>query len=458
MNPAVLLASLLWAGGAFAVDKISMSQFTESRKANNENAYIDSAHKATSNAEASELRRGDFVIESALQTYGKYNNRLRVPGFIASSPVPPIGRIVGPNGLLSLRMGDSFFVRWSGTPLPKPGDRFSTYTPAVVLQNLDNPTDFSIFTAPDPTTMKVPKGHRLAGYFYETTGRARVVKIKGGLVYCIMEQLSGQVQAGDQLMLTPPLVENLTPINDGIQLSAAVVSGSPVDRLSTTRRSYLYLNRGSRDGIRVGRVLESIENVPLEGSVGGAAPELSNGEAIVVHVTDSYSTAMITKQFDVIRIGSLLRTKQDENPIDRNAPFEGFVEIKASNAMPDSTKPDKTQPEIPSIDKLPSVSDDSLPEPRKRPSAPQLSELDELEQSMKMKSLTPAEKARLDKLSSQEKLGSEKDEGDDLSDTPGAPTVENSFKDNQKNAKKPAKKKSKNKNDEEELNLLMMQN
>ena len=90
-----------------------------------------------------------------------------------------------------------------------------------------------------------------------------MVKIKGGLVTCVLEGLSGQVQTGDQLMLTPPLVENITPINSGIQLSAAVVSGSPAGRLSTTRRSYLYLNRGSRDGVRVGRVFESIQTVPF---------------------------------------------------------------------------------------------------------------------------------------------------------------------------------------------------
>ena len=106
--------------------------------------------------------------------------------------------------------------------------------------------------------------------------------------------------------------------------------------------------------------------------------------------------------------------------------------------------PDMTQPEIPSLGQLPGATDDSLPEPRKRPSAPmaQLSELDELEQNMKMKSLTPAEKARLDKLGHQEKLGGDKDDGDDVSDTPGAPMVENSFKDSKKGREEAGQEKS----------------
>ena len=31
---------------------------------------------------------------------------------------------------------------------------------------------------------------------------------------------------------------------------------------------------------------------------------------------------MIMKQFDVVQIGSLLRTKQEDNPIDHNAPLQ----------------------------------------------------------------------------------------------------------------------------------------
>ncbi|MGZ3652682.1 MAG: hypothetical protein ACXVB9_16135 [Bdellovibrionota bacterium] len=455
MNFASILAGLLLATGVAQGSGTKVeTDFTEARKSKSENTYRDSARKSVAGEEARGLERTGTVIESARQNYLKFNNRVRVPGFISASPLPQIGRIVGPIGVTqSQRMGDTVFIRWSGAPLPKAGDRYSTFSPAVVLQNLEQPADFEVFAAPDPTT-KLPKGRRLAGYFYESTGRIKVVKTKGGLVQAIVEQLSGQLGVGDELMQMPPLVENITPINSGIQLSAAVVSGSPADRLSTTRRSFLYLNRGSRDGIRVGRVFESVEAVHLDESVGGMAPELSNGEAIVIHVTDSYATAMITKQFDVIRIGSILRTKQEDSPIDPNAPFNGYVEIKADN-----DKSAHTTLEIPSANKLPTVSDESLPEPRKRPSGPPLSELDELERSLKTKGLTPAEKARLDKLSAQEKLGDKTEVGDDLSDIPGSPTVENSFKEGKKTAKKDTKKKTKkSKNDEEELNLLMMQN
>jgi hypothetical protein len=114
-------------------------------------------------------------------------------------------------------------------------------------------------------------------------------------------------------------------------------------------------------------------------------------------------------------------------------------------------------PEIPALDKLPGSNDETLPEPRKRPSGPPLSDLDQLERSMNLQDLSPSEKNNLDKLSKQEKVSTNEEAPGDLNETPGAPTVDNSFG-TQKPAKKDAKKKAKSKNDEEELNLLMMQN
>jgi hypothetical protein len=455
MKHAALLFGLLWAAHALATDRAGVS-YEEDLKPKAQNFTVSGRSKGVTAEEVANFKKFNGQIETARLTYQKYNSRVRVPGFISSSPVPQIGRIIGPIERYDLkyRVGDVLYVRWAGAPLPKPGDRYSTYTPAVVIQNLQTPSEFDIFNAPGPST-KLPKGWRLAGFYYETTGRIRVSQVKGGLVHCVLEGLSGIVGSGDEVMKELPLVENITPIDSGIQLSATVVSGSPAARLSTTQRSFIYLNRGSRDGIRVGRVFEALDTVQLNEGAAGSAPELSSGEAIVVHVTDSYSTAMITKQFDVIRIGSALRTKQLDSQHEHKGPFSDFVEITPDRPL---AKPVAGQPEIPSAEKLPGGDDESLPEPRKRPSGPALSELDELEQSMKLKSLTPAEKARLEKLSHQEHLG-ESAEGDDVSDTtPGAPTVENSFQDSKKPAKKPGKKSAKTKNDEEELNLLMMQN
>lgn len=422
------------------------------------NGTLDSLNR--SRAKKEEVLDQTGLIQSAQKVYREFNNRVRVPGFISASPLPQLARIVGPKKATGnmLMHGDTLYIRWSGAPMPRVNDRYSTFTPAIVTQNLLHPTDFNVMN-PLGRLDKLPKDSRLAGWFYETTGRVRVIRIRGGLVEAVLEQVNGPVHVGAELMPELPLLKNITPIRSGIQLSAAVVCGHPWDRLSTTKRSFIYINRGSRDGIRVGRVLESIETVGIDQAVGGPAPLVSNGEAIVVHTTDSYSTAVITKQFDVIRIGSLLRTKQESSPVSPDSPFEGFRDEAAKFSSRPSEEDDLV-PIVPSTEDLPGSTDSSLPEPRRAAPEPLLTELDALEKKLNAKDLTDSERARLDKLSRQEKVRAQNlQELEEDTGTPGSPTLENSFKDAKKSAKKDAKKPKKaKKNDEEELNQLMMEN
>jgi hypothetical protein len=283
-----------------------------------------------------------------------------------------------------------------------------------------------------------------------------VTKIREGLVEAVIIRLTGQIQIGDQLMPPLPTNENLKPVYGNIQLSAAIVCGSPADRISTTRNSFIYINRGSRDGVKVGQLFEAVERVKLDQSAGTIGPEVSAGEAVIVYTTDAYSTAMITKQFDVIRIGSLLRTVNPANPTLSMAPFTN-MEPEAAKKPPQAGLEEIPQVPAPSdeLEKAP-----NLPDPmKKKPEAiSPLSELDALEKTQNFNNLSPEEKARLTKLSRQERLGEKGPGGEEESDTDTmAQPLENSFSKSKKPAKKPGKKKQQT-NDEEELNMLMMQN
>src|SRR5690606_2666351 len=111
------------------------------------------------------------LIESSRDLYKKFSNRFRVPGFISASSLPQLGKIVGPTRPETLvRQGDTVFIRWAGSPLPREGERYGTLTPKIVTQSLLNPTDFTVIDALGPDE-DLPKDTRLAGYFYETSGR-----------------------------------------------------------------------------------------------------------------------------------------------------------------------------------------------------------------------------------------------------------------------------------------------
>lgn len=398
-----------------------------------------------------ESAKTDAIIGSARLSYKKFTDRIRVPGYISATPNNDIAKLIGPSNLTdSYRIGDTLYFRWVGAPGPREGDRWATFTPSIVLQSLRDPTEFTVRRRPEKFE-KLPEHYRLAGYFYEATGTIRVTKVSLNLVEAVLENLSGQISIGDEIMPLLPVHSEVNAITGGLQLAGAVVAGSPSDRISTTKRSFIYINRGARDGIRVGRVFQAVESVKLDGAVSGLAAEVSAGEAMVVYVTDSYSTAMITKQFDVIRIGSLLKTKQEFQNITPKTPFHKLYGERQRQY------PANDEGEIPSFPDLEQKQDQSLPDPFSTDPEPlsqesPLSELDELEKRLNLNGLSEAEKKRLSRLSKQERLDGSKVEAPDLTE------LENSFQQSEQKKKKPVKKKRRATSDEEELNQLMMQN
>ena len=398
-------------------------------------------------------RNEDMIQSDANLAFKKTTLHIEVPGFITTSPIPLLGTIIGPVTSVSsnYRMGDNVYLKWVGSPMPKVGELYQTYGRAIVLQNTQDPTDFEVIAPPDNDT-GLPGDRRMAGYFYEQTGTIRIYKISGGGVEAIVEALKGQVTRGEYIMPKLPSYDEIKPIYNGVQLSAAIVSGSPPDRINTIPGAYVYINRGLKDGIRPGTVFEAVETVKLEGAA-YMPPEVSLGEAMVVHATESFSTAIISRQFDVIRIGGLLKTKHDYQPTPQKKTLNPVI-ITAIDAD-ENGKPKRKLKAKPGQKGLGTDADGGQSEKG-------LSELDALEKQLNAQSLTEKEKARLNKLSKQEKGKLDRESMPATPDGPGVDdkeetTDDNSKKKDSKKADPKKKKKTKNKDDEQDLNLLIQQ-
>ena len=301
--------------------------------------------------------------------------------------------------------------------------------------------------------------------------KVKITRISQGLVTAMVDTQTSTIHVNDRLMTNLPVINQINPISGGIQLAAAIVSGSPFNRLASNERNFIYINRGARDGMKIGRMFEAVESVKLT-TDSVANPEVSLGEAMIVYVSDSYSTAIITKQFEVIRIGALLKTKQELNA--QLLPKKSFAARQEApqNIQRETEVPDPNA----GVKELPPQ---ALQNQERIETAP-LSELDQIEKSSKAKALSAGEKNTLDKLVTQEAKKKENAEPVDLGNgaavpttlednkadaanlTPDLPQEQNSFANPAEKpiAKKDPKKKKKTKksNDEEELNQLMMQN
>lgn len=412
-----------------------------------------------------------FKVEGGVnRSYKVISQRVYVPGFASSKPLPHIARLIGPSNT-QFFLGSKVFLKWVGAPGPREGAIYSIFTPMVLLQNSANTSDF-LAQAYGPK--EPPKGFHHAGYLYDTNGEIRITKISQGLAEGIITKMRGQINIDDELMLPMPRYESITPINTGIQTYAAIVGGSPFERLIPLLDTFVYLNRGAKNGVKVGQVYEAVDDIPLEGKVANK-PQHSLGEAMVVFVADNFSTAVITKQFDSIRIGSILKSKQD-GPIARGEHYTLFVseQVPYTKQPPVSDQPIFT-PEKPFIPEKPTA---KVEQPAIATQEAPLSELDKLERRERAMSLTAEEKLRLEQLDREEttKKAAVDDtvapspesfdanggvKADPTNEAPSLPPPPSAFVQQKEVAKKDNKKKQtkkdKSKRDEEELNQLMMQ-
>lgn len=386
-----------------------------------------------------------------LKNLRKKNLSFEAPGFMSARQVAVSATVIGPiTNSNSIRINDLIYLRWTGTS-PQEGEIYATVTPALVLQHKEDPTEFEIGVPNDMNTL--PKNYRQAGYLYETTGLVKIVQITQGMVEARVINLRGQLKVGDRIIPPLPVYQSVPPVYSDGELTASIVSGHPVDRLSTTIGSYVYINRGMRDGVKLGQVFSAMEGVKLDTPV-HETPQKYMGSVKVIYVSDAYSTAVIIKQFDLIRIGGLIR----------------------SDTAAIASSRESTQENLPNMEALPVTQGDfQAPEELKQDTPKALSELDLLERSVKNRTLTPDERLRLNDLHQQatneqtsppednSHLSIEESNELDSGEVPSLPSIENSFSSPAPAVKKDAKKdankvQNKKRRDEEHLNEMMQVN
>lgn len=297
-------------------------------------------------------------------------DRTEVPAFISLRNNRALGKIIGPYQpeTVGFQANMIAYVRWSGSSRPELGEIYATYHPRIVMQNRADYTDFRV---------RLNKGEAknslddftLAGYLYEAGGEVEIVDISRGVVKVRLLRTFGQVSIGDFLMPAMPRLSAVKPVQSPLRLTATVISGYPSERLGAGQGSFLHINRGRRDGVKLGTMFRQMEAVPLmDGPPIRQSTEL--GEAITVYVSDAFSTLQILKQFSIIRVGSILETIRPG--MDRSAQFNLLGRGQTDGVTPESG------------------------------AERYLSELDKIEKDSDILSLSPEERERLERLHRQE--------------------------------------------------------
>lgn len=254
---------------------------------------------------------GNFgILNSGIlrRVFSTTTPHIKPPGFISTTRVGSLGIIVGgiSKEVDTYHLSSNVYLRWRGGK-PNIGDIFAVYTPRVILQSKSNFTDFELFPSNSPALPEKLKIFHHAGFFYEINGEVEIVDNSENVIRARVINHGSAIRLGDELMKPLPIHTGIPRNYSAKRITASVVLGHPHDRISPAEGSFMYINRGTRDGVDVGTVFHTLEKVKLK-HVPSIQKKVELGEAVVVYATTSYSTALVTKQWQTIRLGSLLES------------------------------------------------------------------------------------------------------------------------------------------------------
>jgi len=222
----------------------------------------------------------------------RIRDRIQASGYITSKPVPSWGTIIGSkDGAVNLTEGEVVFIQLEPEMEVQAGDRFSiirlgkSVTHPVTKQNLG--------------TLVLMPGELV---ILERKDEVAVAKIRKSFT---------PVLRGDMILPAQPILPEAAPLRTQKKMEGVVVF-SPESTVAISEKEFLFIDRGSQDGVMVGDLF-SIYQHPARprGRYGEPKEEMKEiplvrvGEVVVVSVRQETCTALVTRSFQPIYIGDL---------------------------------------------------------------------------------------------------------------------------------------------------------
>jgi len=239
------------------------------------------------------LGHGGFFSKSYAQsiqadlTKQRIQERLQAVGFITFQPLPSWGSIVGTkDAAVNLSEGEVVYIQMNEGKNVKPGDRFAVMRVGEIVAH--------------------PVTEKKMGRLVKMPGEIVILEGKGPLATAKIIKSFLPVFLGDYLVPKPvdlPEVISIRPLK-GIE---AITMLSPEDYKNLTHKEWVFLDRGSKDGVIVGTLFKIYQRGYFPAEVlekeKNRLPLNKVGEAVVIAVQEETSTALITYSSQAIYIG-----------------------------------------------------------------------------------------------------------------------------------------------------------
>lgn len=211
----------------------------------------------------------------------------KVYPIISSQEIPYWGEIVGSQeGAVNLTLGDIVYIKLERQKNIKPGDHF------FIGRYLDG--------------LIHPQTKKEMGRVLAISGELLILGGKGNIITAKIHKSSQPIQLGDKIYSPPLLLPPETSIRINKKVKGQVLLSLDKSE-NITLKEYIFIDRGSQDGLIVGDTFRIYKAGQLSDKIlldkDSEMPKYKIGEAVVISVQKESSTAIITNSSHEINPG-----------------------------------------------------------------------------------------------------------------------------------------------------------
>ncbi len=192
-----------------------------------------------------------------------------------------------------IKKHENVYINFDSSIKVRPGDKFSAYYPQGKVSH----------------KISDREGHK-----YTIVGQLEIVRQIDDVWEAKVTEISGLVERGARITVYTPKIKKIFKSFNTRLVEAAVIDTYEHGLSNFTLGDVVYLDRGRVDGVELGNVFQVYGFIDRGTSKKIANnPAYTNGELVVISLTDNFATALVTYAQNEMKVGNIALAKTKES-------------------------------------------------------------------------------------------------------------------------------------------------